>query len=447
MLRALLLVSSACLLAAPFLPLAPAQPALGTLAQDEEEAPTEPVFEPVLNAKDHKKLAGLLEDYYEAKREGDDLEAREELNDGIARIEKKNKGFELLSSPADLEAMFKLAQPRPSSVTKGRAKAFEIDEDRSAWGNPIPYAVHAPKGYKASKGAFPMVLVIPPAGEEKLDRYLKDTWTDSAVLEAAVIGVVGMPEDQAAWTEVGEPGQAGGVANAMQVIREITKEFLIDTDRVFIVGHEDGAAAAIHLASMYPDRFAGAASMGGDIQGTPAINFRNMPTLLAGGGAGCTTFEEDAANRGYDNCTREGAYTIESLWAWAGEIQRSPMPSELFFSPPNDFAKAAYWASVEGFDAAESPKLTGSVDRESNTITLTGEGITSVTLSFNDRLVDLSRPVTVVLNGESQEHELARSMSTALETVFASGDPGRVIITRMRYDFPLADTSGDTAEE
>lgn len=455
MLRALLLIPSASLIAVPLLtaePLAPAGAALPPVAlQDDDgaveaEASATPVFETELAAKDHKKLAKLLQEFYEARQDGDEVEAREDLDSEIARIEKRNEGFQLVASPADLEQIILQSISRKDNASKGRAKGFEIKERESAWGNAIPYAVHGPKSYKVSKGPYPLVLVIPPAGEEKLDLYLKDNWTDATLLGEAVVGVAGMPDDQAAWSEMGEPGQAGGVANVMQVMKRLTDTYFIDPNRIYVVGHEDGAAAAMHVASMFGDRFAGVATLGGDVDGTGATNFRNLPTMIAGGGAGATAFEDDVEARGYGNCTRMGEYTLPDFWAWAGSLTRSLMPDELFLSPANQYGNKAYWLELQGFDPNETPRVTCSVDRATNTITLTGSGVTSALISFNDRLVDLSQPVTVVLNGESQQHEIQRNLTYALNTVFKTGDPGRVMVARMKYDFPLDQGGGDGAD-
>lgn len=456
MLRALLLIPTASLLAVPMLtaaPLAPTGAALSTapIQDDEEEAAEEPaadepVFEPQLAAKDHKKLAKLLKEFYEARQDGDEIEAREDLDNEIARIEKKNDGFQLVGSPADLELIILQSLSRKDNASKGRAKGFAIKSRESAWGNEIPYAVHGPKSYKVSKGPYPLVLVVPPAGESKIDVYLKENWTDAAMLEEAVVAVAGMPEDMAAWPEMGEPGQAGGVANVMQVMKRVTDTYLIDPNRIYLVGHEDGASAAMHLASMFGDRFAGVATLGGDVDGTSATNFRNLPTMIAGGGSGATAFEDDVEARGYGNCTRLGEYTLPDFWQWANPLTRKLMPGELFISPPNEYAGKAYWLEAQGFDPNESPMVTGSVDRETNTITLTGTGVTSVWISFNDRLVDLSQPVTVVLNGESQQHEIQRNLTMALNTVFKTGDAGRVMLARMKYDFPLDQSGGEAAD-
>jgi poly(3-hydroxybutyrate) depolymerase len=455
MLRALLLLPTASLLAAPILssafpaPTNAAQPTV-LLQEDEEpaaETPEEPTFEPRLDDRDHKKLAQLLEELNEARRQNEDsFEAREDLDNEIARLERKNEGFRLVASPADLESVVLQSIVRKDNASKGRAKAFEIK--RSNWGHPIPYAFHGPKSYKVSKGPYPLVVIVPPAGEEKLDMYLKDTWTDAALLEDAVLAVAGMPEDLAAWKEIGEPGQAGGLANVLQVMKAATDTYLIDPNRIFLVGHREGAATAVHMASMFGDRFAGVATLGGDVEGTPATNFRNLPTLIAAGGSGATAFEEDVEERGYGNCTRLGEYTLPDFWEWARDRRRALMPGELFLAPPNQYAAKAYWLKLDGFDPNEAPLVTAAVDRSTNTITLTGRGVTSVWISFNDRLLDLSQPVTVVLNGEGQQHEIQRNLSTTLDVLVNTGDPGRLIVAQMKYDFPLeqAPSGGEASD-
>ncbi|MHC4379424.1 MAG: hypothetical protein ACYS26_22725 [Planctomycetota bacterium] len=147
MLRALLLIPTASLIAVPLLtaePLAPAASLLGSVQDDEEsvevEESDEPVFETQLAAKDHKKIAKLLQEFYEARQDGDEVGAREDLDSEIARIEKRNEGFQLVASPADLEQIILQSISRKDNASKGRAKGFQIKDRESAWGNAIPYA-------------------------------------------------------------------------------------------------------------------------------------------------------------------------------------------------------------------------------------------------------------------------------------------------------------------
>jgi hypothetical protein len=59
--------------------------------------------------------------------------------------------------------------------------------------------------------------------------------------------------------------------------------------------------------------------------------------------------------------------------------------------------------------------MTVAVDRETNTVRLDADGITDVALFLNDDVVDLSKPVKLVLNGKS---EPPKTFTRNLDTMF-----------------------------
>ena len=60
-------------------------------------------------------------------------------------------------------------------------------------------------------------------------------------------------------------------------------------------------------------------------------------------------------------------------------------------------------------------------------------------LFFNDRIVDMDKPVEVVINGVSQKASIDRNKRLMLELNYTNGDWGRVFTNRMDYDVPAAE--------
>ena len=67
-----------------------------------------------------------------------------------------------------------------------------------------------------------------------------------------------------------------------------------------------------------------------------------------------------------------------------------------------------------------------------NRIVVRSTNVVRATLYLSDRLVDLDRPVTVVWNGRSRRHTVARSVAFLLEHLRETGDLGRRFVAAIR---------------
>jgi predicted peptidase len=67
----------------------------------------------------------------------------------------------------------------------------------------------------------------------------------------------------------------------MNVLGIVRKEFNVDEDRIYLMGHSMGAAGVYYFAEKYPDIWAGLAAISG---GTPlGENIRRIPILVMQG--------------------------------------------------------------------------------------------------------------------------------------------------------------------
>jgi hypothetical protein len=214
----------------------------------------------------------------------------------------------------------------------------------------------------------------------------------------------------------------------------------VDVDRVFLAGFGEGVDAAMRISALFPHVFAGVIGRAGDIKGMEPTNFRNLPTFFAGGGEKCTAFEARAKEEGIENVRVEAAATEADLWEWMRAGGRHSNPAEVSLAPTHLNNRQAYWLTISGFDLDSGPRVHARIDRESNTIHIDGEGISTVTVYFNDLLVDLSKAVTVVCNGLENEDYIPPNLKTMIDIAYSSGDSGRVYVGSHTYDLPQGAT-------
>jgi poly(3-hydroxybutyrate) depolymerase len=411
---------------------APQEPAPAGEAPKAAEPPAEGDSKPVLADGEFKKLTKAFQSYFQAaqKREGT-LEALDEIEKVTEAIEKKLKGRRTVELIADLERAMIAADERSDNVEKGK---IALNSFTGAWGDTIRYAVHAPKSYRVKSGPYPLLLVIPEQGKAP-EVALREQWTEPGMMEQAIVAVVGMPGNVADWASIGSRGQAGGVASAMQVIRQVSRAYSIDPNRVLIAGHARGAQTAIEIASLYPHVFAAAIARAGDLGATPATNFANLAVLLAGAGGNASQFEGQARELGDKTVTVSPDPQLPAIWAWAKDQRRTAHPTRVRFSPGKPEAMDAYWLNVEGFAADGKSQLSAEIDRSNNLVRITGEGFSHVRLMLNDRLLDLSKPVRVVINGTEQESKFAPNLRAMLDRAALVGDRGRAYTASWRMEF------------
>lgn len=388
-----------------------------------------------LKTADHEALAKQIAGYFKARRKEEGVDkAREQVKDELDRIKKKLKGRDPLSLTSDLgKALWhSFDYESAKGVTKGKVKEVKAPEE----GMDVTYATWVPAKYDPKK-AYPLVLCIPDKGAKVTD-HLTEKWLSADIRDNAILAAVPMPgDDIATWADTGVSGKPGGGAHVLIVFREVSRTYAIDFDRVFLAGRGEGVAAAVAIASRYPDRLAGVIGRSGDPSEIPCENFRNLPTFFAGGGAGATAFSEKGAKAGYNNCTLKPEGQEADVWAWIQDHPRISNPAEVVLLPGVQFPNKAYWLQIPPWDGQGTALIKATIDRGSNTVVVDGEGMTQVELYFNDVLVDMDKPVKVVCNGAEHLDVIPRNLTTTLDLfVRARSDPGKVYTATKQYDLP-----------
>jgi hypothetical protein len=396
--------------------------------------------EDALSRSDHDALGKVLAAFVDASGKNKNLDkARNDVAAEIDKFRKRLKDRDPLGLTADIgKALWEsLNYEAAKGVKKG--KVSENKYANSDNGLDLAYATWAPTKYEPKK-AYPLILCIPDKGEKPTD-HLTEKWVSQDIRDNAVLAAIPMPEDAALWGEVGAQGKWGGAAHLLSILREVSRTYATDFDRIYVAGRGIGVAAAMTIASRNPDRFAGIIGRSGDPTDIACENFRNLPTFFAGAGAGATAFAEKCTKGGYDNCTVKPEGTESDVWSWIKDHPRMSYPTQVVLLPVLSASSPpptrAYWLEIPPWDGQGKAIIHGTIDRGTNTVTIDGEGVTAVALYFNDVLVDMDKPVKVVCNGAEHSDLVPRSLGTMLDLIVKGrSDPGRLYTAKKDYDLP-----------
>ncbi|MCH2104787.1 MAG: hypothetical protein MK297_12370 [Planctomycetes bacterium] len=402
--------------------------------------------EALLKESDHKKIGKEIADCIEAFQEGKGrLKAEEKLSESIAKWSKKKpfKDKDPLFANADLGmSLWYAHEYDKKKVTKGKVDSVTVPTG-PPFDYEIEYCVWAPSKYKAKDGPYPLILCIPDAGQRPFD-HLTEDWVLGGLRDQVILAAIPMPEDVDAWDQVGGAGTQGGLANMFTVLKEMTRNYAVDFDKVFVAGKGAGVAAALELSQFFPDRFAGVIGRTGDAGDTSHDNYRNLPVYFAGGGQKATAFADAMKDAGFAEAVVNPDGKEEDILAWVMATDRDATPTEVVLTPKLPFPNKAYWLEVPKTEEIEGRTIRAVVDRATNEITITAKHVSSVTIYLNDELVDMDLPVTVICNGAKNEDVIPRNFSTMMRLIYsARNDAGRIYTATRQYDVPKLEGEED----
>lgn len=268
------------------------------------------------------------------------------------------------------------------------------------------------------------------------------------------------------------------------VILECKSRFNIDSDRVFLVGHSMGGFGAYHHVQRQPDRFAAVVANSGSwtlahwpaIRGTrlcivhgvrdarPKLRWhytdiefaRQTDRLLCDYGLDHVYLEHPG-----EHAVWYAREKIAEFFASARELRRDPFYPHVTLASPLGFRPDYYCSSIEhnrwltlnesaagelefdelidndadDFDAWRLQHRKGkrqgasidAVNRGGNLIAIQTRNVARFTIWLHPRMIDASKPVTVVVNGERRlVGPLTPSLATALESYRRRRDWGLI---------------------
>lgn len=193
----------------------------------------------------------------------------------------------------------------------------------------------------------------------------------------------------------------------------------VDPDRVYLLGYSAGGDGVWQLAPRMADRFAAASMMAGHPNEAGVASLRNLPFGIFMGGADAAYDRNRIAAEksaelgrlraadpdGYVSMTR--IYPGLPHWMdrkdaealpWMAGFTRNPWPRRIVWVQDDVTHDRFYWLHIPDAAAAKAGDRIDAVVA-GQTITLTGTVPAGTIVRLSDRLVDLDKPVRVVVNG------------------------------------------------
>lgn len=325
---------------------------------------------------------------------------------------------------------------------------------------PYHYALSVPLTYQPAKG-YGLVVCLHGAGftgEAYLDRW-QSRLGDEYVLVCPTYPA-------GAWfTRRAED-------LVLAVIRGIQSRYHIDPDRIFLTGMSNGGIGAWLIGMHHASMFAGLAPMASGLDDVlmPFLgNLRNTPIYIIHGAKDqvmpvdlSRSISRELAALGYPHIYREhqrehpmagGHYfpreELPDLVTWLNRQRRNPLPNRLTVVREASHFQPFAWVRLDMTDpiAAFSDDLVNKRDdriagREyakldatitgPNRIEVKAERVQRYSLFLNDQLVDLSKPLTIITNGElSFEGAVTPSLETLLRQARLRHDPRQLFSVRL----------------
>lgn len=323
----------------------------------------------------------------------------------------------ILSHPIlDIDQM--LIQLKRWKRYEEEGKGTLFDQKATIGSREIRYALYVPQGY-SPQIAYPLIVCLHGAGFDG-NRYL-ERW--SARLGESYIVLCPSVKGGMWWTD-----EAAG--QVISLIEDVKARYNIDTSRIFLTGMSNGGVGALRIGMNFSDRFAGVAPMAGamPVEAMPFLkNLKNTPVYIIHGSKDqvmSVEYSRKISDRltdlGYDVVYKEHdrvhpeagghffpAEELPDLIKWLGGKRRNPYPKELTFLMNGNGRRGYYWVTIDETEEKKEGKknraLFTSIEArviDGNRIEVKCEKVKTYTLFLNDKIVDLSKDVTIVTNGK-----------------------------------------------
>ena len=226
----------------------------------------------------------------------------------------------------------------------------------------------------------------------------------------------------------------------------------VNPDKVYLLGYSAGGDGVWRLAPRMADTWAAASMMAGHPGDVSLLNLRNLPFMNWCGAL------DDAYNRNNENRLRgaeldslqqadsEGyiheTHIVEGKahWmdqvdtaaiSWMEKFRRNPYPERIVWRQEEVLHQHFYWISAPKDELARGKTVR--LDRKGNTVNITQCDYSSLTLYFNDEMVNLDEPLTIQLGSKTLfQGTLPRTTANLRATLRERRD--------YRYMFPAAVT-------
>lgn len=376
------------------------------------------------------------------------------------------KQGDLLKSIADLEVIFANAWPyerkQPLSLRKFEAK------------DPTPaYWLSVPKSYKAESPNRAMLLV--PGLDEKQEwtdgkKWFDSTWTEKSALVGDTVVHIPVVAKAVDLDAVPDYSKDGAEAQENQRIEQIFQSFgetqrgyNVDRARRFVDAGKGSSGFVVRLACHFPDVFTGLilrspppadALRLGSLGGVNVLLLSTAETAAA-----CEAFKARLDKVEGATCTilaATDAYPFSAaapeIEKWMAGCKRVVNRSKIVIEPLEDRFKQAYWVSILDMSSVHTapegakPRVAVEADRAQNRIKVTAVGVDSLVLSLNDSLVDLDKPISLVVNDKAwEEGKRNRDFTNLLKRMIRKNDTSFLFPIEFRVNVPKQEKKADEA--
>ena len=233
-----------------------------------------------------------------AARASDDLKA--EILFPIDRMKNVNRGrLELRTFDPDRDLA--AAEAVAAGVKGGtdpfasRTGDFRRHYRLDAASEIIPYRMYEPTGYNGSK-AFPLIVALHGLGgteDSFFDSYSKTLPPLAEQHGYILVTPLGYRVDGSYGWGLGTPPADAGVRrtqdlseqDVMQVLQRVRKQYKVDDNRIYLMGHSMGAIGSWKIAPKFPDIWAAIAPISGSGAPDTLEKIRHIPQIIVHGDA------------------------------------------------------------------------------------------------------------------------------------------------------------------
>ena len=198
-----------------------------------------------------------------------------------------------------------------------------------------------------------------------------------------------------------------------KLIEDMVANHGVDPNKVYLMGYSAGGDGVYQLAPRLADRFGAASMMAGHPNDATADGLYNLPFLIYMGGKDAAYKRNEVAaawgkklqalqkkHGGYDHKVTiypELGHWMEKKDAeavpWMAGKTRNPWPKKVIWGKSGKRSERFYWLGG-------SPKGVVEAEVKGQEISIKGAGEDELILYLNDELVNLNKPIKVILDGE-----------------------------------------------
>lgn len=244
----------------------------------------------------------------------------------------------------------------------------------------------------------------------------------------------------------------------LAALRDVRQRFSVDSDRVFLAGHNMGGDAAFDIGLAHPSLFAGAIPITGTIDRYPKFyreNARGLPLYVVAGELDrdtCArnsgplmymmTHNFDLIYTEYMGGGLDSYYSeIHKLFDWMSRARRKPLPREFAVQTMRAVDNEFYWYGLDGIPPATvnvdwnakrgkapNPMKVDCKITPGNSVDIkSGAARHRVWLTPEEGLVDFDKRLEVRINGRQKFNDFLKAdLEAMLEHARTSGDRQRL---------------------